>query len=197
MLVMSDYTKKYYETNADSFIENTLHCDMKSQYALLEKYLKPRCSIMDIGFGSGRDLLYFQSKGYAVCGIDTSSSFCTHAREKEFDVQELSVLDLNMKIEVDAIWACASLLHIKSADLTEALQHCYDVLKSPGYMYVSFKYGEFEGNRNGRFFTFMTEDAFKAYYEPIGFSLVETSISMDVRKERSDKWLNVVLKKGL
>ena len=111
-------------------------------------------------------------------------------------MQELSVLDLNRKNEVDAIWACASLLHIKSDDLSNALQHCYAALKPDGYMYVSFKYGDFEGERNGRYFTFMTEDAFRTYYEPVGFELVETSISRDVRKERMDKWLNVVLKRG-
>lgn len=193
---MNDYTKKYYEANADSFIENTLCCDMKSQYALLEKYLKPACTIMDIGFGSGRDMMYFQSKGYAVCGIDISSSFCTHALSVGLDVKELSVLDLDLKNEVDAIWACASLLHIKSDDLNKALQNCYNVLKADDYMYISFKHGEFEGKRNGRFFTFMTEDSLKAHYELIGFELVETSISRDVRKERSEQWLNVVLKKG-
>jgi len=193
---MNDYTKKYYEMNADSFIENTLHCDMQRQYLLLEKYVKPTCTIMDLGFGSGRDMLYFQSKGYTVCGIDTSPQFCNHAKEMGLDVQELSVLDLNRKNEVDAIWACASLLHIKSDDLSNALQHCYAALKPDGYMYVSFKYGDFEGERNGRYFTFMTEDAFRTYYEPVGFELVETSISRDVRKERMDKWLNVVLKRG-
>jgi len=192
---MNDYTQKYYEANADSFIEHTLHCDMQSQYALLEKHVRLGGKIMDIGFGSGRDLLYFQSKGFAVCGIDTSLSFCTHAKAKGLAVKQLSVLDLTQQDEVDAIWACASLLHLKSSDLGKALTHCYAILKSPGYMYVSFKYGDFEGERNGRYFTFMTEDSFKAYYEPAGFSLVETSISRDVRSDRNDQWLNVVLKK--
>ena len=63
---MQNLTKKYYEENAISYIKDTLECDMSSQYKLLEKYLKAGSKILDIGFGAGRDMLYFKSKGYDV-----------------------------------------------------------------------------------------------------------------------------------
>lgn len=36
-------------------------------------------------------------------------------------------------------------------------------LKPEGYMYTSFKYGEFEGYRNGRYFTDFTENTFSDF----------------------------------
>ena len=36
-------------------------------------------------------------------------------------------------------------------------------LKENGIIYTSFKYGEFEGERNGRYFTDFTEDSSKEF----------------------------------
>ena len=50
----------YYKNNKDEFIENTFNCDMSSHYNFFEKYLSNNAkTILDIGFGSGRDSLYF------------------------------------------------------------------------------------------------------------------------------------------
>ena len=62
-------------------------------------------------------------------------------------------------------------------------------------MYCSFKYGEFEGERNGRFFTDLNEESLNELINNTGFKVLETSISLDVRVDRNEKWLNVVLSK--
>jgi hypothetical protein len=58
----------------------------------------------------------------------------------------------------DGIWACASLLHIPTYEMVNVLNKCYNALKENGVMYCSFKLGEFEGERNGRFFTDLIEE---------------------------------------
>ena len=191
---MQNLTKKYYEENAISYIKDTLECDMSSQYKLLEKYLKAGSKILDIGFGAGRDMLYFKSKGYDVCGIDNVKEFCDHATALGLNVLQLSILDLNDYQTVDAIWACASLLHIHPNDLPLCFKNCYRALKAGGYMYASFKYGDFQGELNGRYFTFMTEDSLKPFYEEAGFKLIELSTSQD-NNSRNLKWLNIILQK--
>ena len=193
---MKNDTKEYYEQNANEFIESTKECDMQEQFDLLENYLKEKTTILDLGFGSGRDMLYFKSKGYKVSGIDYSKKFCEHAKELGFkEIYNKSILDFNLLIKVDAIWACASLIHVPKKDLKTALIKCYKLLNEGGYMYASFKYGDFEGDKNGRYFNYMTEEIFKPYYQSIGFEMVEISISEDVRKDRNNRWLNVILKK--
>jgi SAM-dependent methyltransferase len=195
-VIMKDYTKEYYDNNAENFIVSTIECDMQEQYDLLEKYLKDKSTILDLGFGSGRDMLYFKSKGFEVSGIDYSEKFCEHAKEIGIkNVYNCSIMNFDSLVKFDAIWACASLLHIPKDDLELALKKCYNLLKDDGYMYVSFKYGDFEGEKKGRYFTYMTENLFRSYYQLVGFKFIETSISEDVRKDRNNKWLNVILKK--
>lgn len=70
-------------------------------------------------------------------------------------------------------------------------------LKKGGYCYSSFKYGDFSGERNGRFFTDFTELSFAEIIGRIdNLVLVESWITGDVRDGRgSERWLNVIVKK--
>jgi hypothetical protein len=54
--------------------------------------------------------------------------------------------DLRESSTYDAVWACASLLHVPLVDLS--LSKVATALKTGGYFYGSFKYGEFGGERN-------------------------------------------------
>lgn len=186
----------YYKEKKDSFINDTINCDMSSQYDLFEKYLNNDAkTILDIGFGSGRDSLYFSNK-YEVYSIDPLEEFCSHAIELGLkNVSCMKVQDMDFKNMFDGIWACASLLHIPSYELVDVLNRCYAALKDNGVMYCSFKYGEYEGQRNGRFFIDLIEERFRQYVSKTNFSILEVSITEDVRPDRLERWLNVVMKK--
>ena len=54
----------YYENNASKYIEDTINCDMSEQYTFFLKHMSKKGLILDIGFGSGRDMRYFKSLGY-------------------------------------------------------------------------------------------------------------------------------------
>ena len=70
-------------------------------------------------------------------------------------------------------------------------------LKDNGIIYTSFKYGEFEGNRNDRYFTDFTIDSFKNFIKNVdNISIEEYWITDDVRPGReTEKWLNLLLRK--
>jgi len=72
-----------------------------------------------------------------------------------------------------------------------------NALKADGIVYTSFKYGNFEGERNGRYFTDMTEESLQRLLGEIQtFQLEETWVTADVRPKRVDEiWLNILLKK--
>ena len=58
-------------------------------------------------------------------------------------------------------------------------------LKQNGIIYISFKYGDFKGERNGRYFTNMTEISFKKLVENIkDLKIKEYWITLDVRPRR-------------
>jgi len=70
-------------------------------------------------------------------------------------------------------------------------------LNESGILYCSFKYGDFEGIRNGRYFTDMTAEKLDRLIDEIGVLEVrEQMITTDVRPGRDDeKWLNVIIGK--
>lgn len=188
--------EKYYEINAKKYIEETIECDMSKQYQLFLKYMNNTGKILDIGFGSGRDMIYFSSIGYDVKGIDPTPSFVNTMKDKGYDVSLLHSEDMEYQNEFDGIWACASLLHVHRDNLKEVFKRCCNALKDNGIMYCSFKYGAFEGIKNERYFTYLNEQLFNEIIQDTGLTILETSITGDVRSDRaSEQWLNVVMKK--
>lgn len=187
----------YYEENAQQYIKNTIDCDMSTQYKFFLKYMKPHSTILDVGFGSGRDMKYFQSIGHNVMGIDPTQAFMNNMKDYQFILFPYKVEKMKFRSMFDGIWACASLLHINSKYMNKALINCEKALKENGFMYASFKYGDFEGKRNGRYFIDMTEEKIRNYIQKTNLFIIETLITFDVRPERQDeKWLNIILKKG-
>ena len=186
----------YYKDNKDEFINNTINCDMSFQYDFFEKYLdKNTKTILDIGFGSGRDSLYF-SKKYEVYSIDPIEEFCEHAKSLGLsNVYCMRVQDMDYTNMFDGIWACASLLHIPTYEMVDVLNRCYNALKDNGIMYCSFKHGEYEGERKGRYFLDLIEERFRQFVEKTKFEILEVCITEDVRPDRTERWLNVVMKK--
>ena len=187
---------KYYKDNLNSFIDSTINCDMSDQYKLFEKYLNNNTkTILDIGFGSGRDSIYFSQK-YEVYSIDPVEDFCELAKQKGLkNVVCMNVQDLDYQDKFDGIWACASLLHIPSNEILDVFNRCYNALTSNGIMYCSFKYGEYEGERNGRFFNDFTLEKLNKVLSNTKFKVLESTITNDVRVDRTEQWLNVVLGK--
>ena len=70
-------------------------------------------------------------------------------------------------------------------------------LHERGIIYTSFKYGIFEGERNGRYFIDMTEDSFAELLRDVGGATIEAQwITSDARPGRGEeKWLNLILRK--
>ena len=85
----------------------------------------------------------------------------------------------------------------KTGGLADVIGALPKALKKNGVFYCSFKYGTFEGNRDGRYFTDLTEEAFRDLIKRIDkFQIEEEWISADVRPGREEqKWLNIILRK--
>ena len=97
----------------------------------------------------------------------------------------------------DGIWACSSILHLPINELADVMRKMAVALKDNGIIYTSFKYGTFTGERNGRFFTDMTEETFAEFLNEIDdLEIEEQWKTSDVRPGRGEeKWLNLILRK--
>lgn len=191
-------TLTYYNQNAISFVEGTKDVDFK---AIQEKFtgrLPQGAAILDFGCGSGRDTKYFLEQGFQVTATDGSEELCKIASEYTgIPVKHMLFLELNEVNAYDGIWACSSILHCSYEDLVIVMQKISAALKKNGVLYTSFKYGTFSGDRNGRFFTDMTEETFRELLRRVPeLEIEDITITTDVRPERGEeRWLNLILRK--
>ena len=191
-------TSQYYSDNAEEFYKSTVNADMSATYDRFLKYIPHGSKILDFGCGSGRDSKAFIGMGYLVEAVDGSEELCRLASELlGMEVKCMDFKELNKLSEYNAIWACASLLHVPSIELPQLLEKMKDSIDGNGVMYISFKYGDYEGWRNGRFFVDMTSEGFSKILSKVdGVYLLEEWYSEDVRNENNTKWYNVIVGKG-
>lgn len=192
-------TLNYYNEKALAFCKDTRDVDFSAFQTAFTRHLPEGGRILDLGCGSGRDSKAFLKAGYQVTAVDGSSELCRIA--SEFIGQPVicsTFQDYVPAEEFDGIWACASLLHVPSEELAVIFATLAKSLKASGCFYVSFKYGDFRGVRNGRFFQNMTESSLGELLKDIPeLEIISTKITGDVRAGREKElWLNVLLKKA-
>ena len=191
-------TLSYYDEKAKEFCENTVNADVSPQRERFLGHLAKGDRILDFGCGSGRDTKAFLELGYKVEAIDGSAELCKTASDYTgIKVKNMLFQELNDVEKYDGIWACSSILHLPKSELKSVLTKMTGALKTGGVIYTSFKYGDFEGERNGRYFTDFTEETFAEYISDFkGMNIAETWVTSDVRPGRGEeKWLNLILKK--
>ncbi|WP_410495438.1 class I SAM-dependent methyltransferase [Cellulosilyticum sp. ST5] len=187
----------YYNEHAQEFLAGTVNLDMQMHYEPFLKLVPEGGVILDAGCGSGRDSLAFKKLGYYVVAMDACAEMCQFAGEYiGQSVYYCRFQDMDFKLNFDGIWASASLLHVPSEELPAVLRRCAYHLKPNGVLYASFKYGDFEGERNGRHFLDLKEERAEGFFIEAGFKIEEMHVSNDIRPERTnEKWLNILARK--
>ena len=190
-------TIDYYNNKTEEFFESTVMAEVGLLYDRFLKYIPDGGRILDLGCGSGRDTKKFLNRGYKVEAIDGSSELCKLASEYTgIDIKCMDFFDLDEHERYDGIWACASLLHVEKEKLVDLLMKLRSALVPGGVLYMSFKYGDFAGERDERFFVDLNEDEFSKIYNKLeGYSKVDEWYSEDVRRDKDVKWLNEILRR--
>lgn len=189
---------KYYNDHAASFAKDTAMVDFSQIRNRFIRKLNPGAAILDFGCGSGRDTKAFLQQGFHVTAVDGSEKLCQLASEYTgIPVRKMLFHELDETETFDGVWACASILHVPGISLPDILKRMSRAVKTDGVIYVSFKYGTFEGERDGRYFTDLTENTFAELIREIKELRIEEAwTSTDVRPGREEqKWLNIILRK--
>lgn len=189
--------ENYYDLNAETFIHTTLSVDMGRLYNRFEKYLPSGASILDAGCGPGRDIKYFTGKGYKVSGFDSSEEMVNAANNYNGScVVKMEFNQMTYREEFNGIWACASLLHVQKCEMNLVFNNIIKALKHNGVWYLSFKYGNIEREKEGRFFNDYT---FTTLTEELNLlndiKIIEMWTDNDIRAGSENKWINAIIRK--
>ncbi len=197
--LLFNMTIDYYQQNADEFFNGTINVDMTAIYQHFTKDLPSGSLILDAGCGSGRDSKAFLDMGYQVEAFDASSEMVKRASVYTgLDVKCSVFDDVNVVNKYDAIWCCASLLHVPEDELPNTLTKLASALKANGIWYLSFKYGDSQREKGGRLFTDINDERLFRMIQSLPMISIQSSwITEDQRPERKEKWLNAILIKGL
>ena len=191
-------TLEYYNQNAGDFAKATTDVDFYETQKHFQNLLPEQGYILDFGCGAGRDTKYFLNQKFNVDAIDGSEALCRIASDYTgLKVRKMLFAELTENEKYDGIWACSSILHLSKQELKDVFVKMVLALKTDGIIYTSFKYGDYEGERNGRYFTDFTAETFKRFLQNIeNVELKEMWVTGDVRPGRGDeKWLNLILQK--
>ncbi|MDP4117403.1 MAG: class I SAM-dependent methyltransferase [Bacteroidota bacterium] len=183
-------SENYYNQNAKEFYAGTVNVDMNEAYKPFLDIVKPGGHILDAGCGSGRDSLYFIRNGYKVTAMDASEAMVELASELTGQkVLMLRFQDISFKDEFDGIWARASLLHVNRIEINDVLSKLSQALRKDGIICASFKYGDAEGERDGRYFNCYDEAALELLLSRhTELEVVEIWKSQDARPDKKNEY---------
>ena len=191
-------TLDFYDQNAEEFASGTMAADMSETRSRFTAHIPPKGIILDFGCGSGRDTKAFLDSGFRVEAVDGSEELCALASAYTgITVRKMLFNELDSQDRYDGIWACASILHLPRTELAEVIRKLEKALKYGGVLYTSFKYGEYEGMRNGRYFTDFTEESLQAFWHSVtDLQIFDIWCTQDVRSDRKERqWINLLARR--
>ena len=127
-----------------------------------------------------------------MVSVDGSKEMCRLAGNYiGRDVCNITFEELDYNNEFNAVWACASLVHVEIGEITGVLCKIQKLLKKKGILYASWKYGTGERIDNQKYYADYDEKGINELFSATSIKLIRKWVSED-SLIRSSKWLNVI-----
>jgi len=161
-------------------------------------------NILEIGFGSGRDLNFLFKMGFDVLGVDISENMLKESIKYYPILKDKVIVDSLPRLEkikdkgFDGVLASAILMHLRKDILTESIQTIKRVLRENGKVLISIP--TFRENINDnrdqfdRFFNGITSKEIINLFEKEDFELIFKKESLDAMR-RGYGWCTLGFKK--
>ena len=192
---MSDYYCHYYR----AYHDETVSIDPEPFLGGFVRQLSPGDHVLDVGCGSGRDLLWMQQKSLTVTGFERSPGLARLAREHagcgviegDFSTHDFAAL------AVDAILMTGALVHVPHDRLPGVLGNILRALNPAStrrIVYLSLKEGEGSATDNrGRTFYFWQETDLGNLLSDFGMESLDFKRSLSA-DGTGQPWLGFVLR---
>jgi len=155
---MSDYDKHHFQVHH----AGTFGVDPSAILNTLTTHLETGCTVVDVGCGSGRDILWLKDRGYDVIGLERSTGLARLARkhtacriiEADFETFDFT------KLSADALLLIGARVHLPGPKFPDALKAVSRALKIPGLLLITMKQGEgsITGSDGRQFYLWQDED---------------------------------------
>ncbi len=78
---MDTATIQAYDARAAEFADRYAAADLAPLHRLLLAHLPPRCRVLEIGCGTGRDAAFLASNGFRLVAADASAAMLKHLHD--------------------------------------------------------------------------------------------------------------------
>jgi len=188
------YTQNFYVNNAEQYAALTRNVDISPIQERFTNALMPGCTLLDVGCGSGRDLRAFHQRGFHAIGLEPSKPLAAIASTYSgCEVRVGRVEDMTSLSEFDAIWACASLVHLSMDKLPVALARIRSASKMGAVLFLSMRLGtgDFVAP-DGRYYTLYQPNDLANAVGAAGFDVLDIWQSGDSMGNRPILWVNLL-----
>lgn len=192
-------TIKYYNQTAQELIPIYNTAEMSVFYHILLKNLTPGSKILDIGFGSGRDLAFLKDNGFEIWGADPSQQFVDHAKNRFDNISNhffnASLPSLNLPKELehsfDSIILIAVWMHLPKNTYESSITSLCSFLKPSGKIVLSYSITPRE-ETSDRYFENIDTNLLQALFEKYACKQISKNTTKDGLGEREITWVTEV-----
>jgi SAM-dependent methyltransferase len=188
----------YYQKNYNAYHEKTFCIDPISFLKPLAQRLPAEAFILDVGCGSGRDLLWMKKRGFDVIGFETSPGLAELARdnagceviEGDFETYDFS------SILVDAVMLVGALVHVPHEGFSKVFENITLAIPDDGSVLITLKEGKGELTApDGRTFYLWKDPKLRELFDTLGLKVCNFFSSVS-KTGSGDIWLSYVLDKS-
>ncbi|MFN2343892.1 MAG: class I SAM-dependent methyltransferase [Desulfonatronovibrio sp.] len=185
----------FYHTK--DYFNQTIQVDPSSFLTPLIKHLQPGSKILDIGCGSGRDMLWLKGRAFDCTGLERSPELAALARQHS--CQPVIVADFESfnfsRMNMDGVLLIGALVHIPPKNFPLVLSNIIKALKPEGLVLITMKQGQgMQEADDGRVFYLWGKEDLLSILKKFGLICIEFSVQTS-QVIKSDIWMGFVLRK--
>lgn len=189
----------YYQENHESYYEQTVGADPSIFLEPLVAYLRKGAKVLDIGCGSGRDLLWCKKHGFAVTGFERAAGLARKAEKLvgcpiilgDFCVHDFS------NHRFDAVLLVGALVHLPHEELEGVLGRILKCLAPGGVVLFSIKKGrESFTDTTDRTYFLWQKESLEPIFSRLGLGLLAFYENVSALG-KADTWLTCYLRRGI
>ena len=193
-------TLNFYNSQSKELIKKYDNADMSKLHKLFLQYIKPESTVLDIGFGSGRDLQFLKESKYDIWGIDPSSKFVQNIQTKFSDISNHFILNevpfltdqTPFPIQFDAIITIAMWMHLKKEQYENVVNDIVSMSTDKASVIISYS----KGNRSEdqRYFEDVDLEYIIQLFTQHNFTLIKTTSTHDSLNRDTLTWITIIFK---